>query len=380
MRSIVLSTVLAVTAGCGGHAAEPDAGADAGDGLPTPALSPADACARLAAALASVEVRCGRLAASDQARYAASLCTGWVDAEQAAWDAGRFAYSAQAVSCAVSFRAAEPCNLSTRTLTGCEPLAWGTLATGDPCGDDLACAFGDYCYRQAPGDSCGTCAPDPSTGGACGPAASNAPCASGICDGEQCQVEAGVNGFCNTLIGGGGAVCQPGLACLDGNCRSPGAAAARCVTSSDCQDGLYCSSEGACAARPLQGAPCPDGVCGFGLVCTYGPDGGPGDGGADAGEPTCAKLVAGGPCVADLSGQPDCLEGEWCDGDGGCLPRPALGESCSARSPCLAGVCDAGTCGELPAGAACQFAQDCESQLCGGESLTPVCGGACSGP
>ncbi len=381
--AIAAATASLLAAACQGGRTPADAGPDGGSGLPSPALAPTDACAQIAAAAAAVEVRCHRLDPSDEARYAASLCAGWIDLEQAAFDAGQFAYSVAAVACEVAFRQQQPCNASSSSLTGCEPLAWGTGLTGDNCGDDSACQFGDFCNRAVPGTTCGTCAADPGIGGACGPAASNAPCASGTCDGEACEPEVGLEQACYS-IGGGGAVCQPGLACLNGNCQTPGTAGTLCGGDSDCLDGLYCDSNlSVCTARPALHAPCPAGVCTFGLACSGGvpdggaTDGGAEDGGADAGLPTCEPLNANGACTPVVSGYRACPEAEWCGPDGGCLPAPGLGDSCAGGAPCLVGACVQGSCQALPAGQPCTAAEQCLTRQCGGSGPTPVCAGLC---
>ncbi len=98
----LLGSLAACTGGSGGNDAGPDGGTFAA--LPSPALDPVDACHQLAAALASLEVRCNRLASVDQASWAAANCAGWIDTQQAEFDAGLLAYDPVAVACEANLR------------------------------------------------------------------------------------------------------------------------------------------------------------------------------------------------------------------------------------------------------------------------------------
>ena len=341
-----------------------DAGPDAGSVLPSPALSPLAACQELATALSALEVRCGRLALADEARYAASLCSGGVALRQAEFDAGTLAFSAKAVACEAAFRQAQPCNVSPDAESGCGQLGWGSLPQGDLCDDPLGCQSGLYCQRLSSSAPCGSCAPDPGLGGPCGPGAFGAPCGAGLCDGAACQVAVGQGDQCYAQ----GAVCDPGLSCQTGICNQPAGVGASCGADSDCQDGLFCDPSAlVCTPRGQPFLSCDAGVCGFGLACVA-PDGG---------GPTCLPLAAGGPCLSGSDGGL-CLEGEACGPDGGCRAEPGPGEACDGQLPCLAGGCVQGRCQPLTAGQPCRQDLDCASGRCGGGGVTAVCGPDCS--
>jgi hypothetical protein len=368
-------TLAACTSGGhGGSDAGPDSGAAAP--LPSPALDPIDACNQIATARTSLEVRCDRLAAVDQANWAAAYCAGWIETQQAEFDAGLLAYDPAAVACEAAFRKGQACNLATNSPSGCGVLAWGVLLTGDPCGDPSSCQEGDYCDRSAAGIACGSCTADPQIGAACGPAVSNAPCQGSQCDGFNCEAISALGGGC----GAEASVCGPGLTCNTSDvCANPAVEGAPCGQDGDCLDGLYCDPNlFACTLRPAVGAPCPAGYCAFGAVCVGPPEGVDGgvDGGAaaDAGPARCLQMTPLGPCVAGF-----CLEGEACGPDGGCVAQPGLGQPCTAAVPCLAGSCFAGVCTSLPANQPCSSSQECQSDLCGGTGAFPVCAGSCAG-
>jgi hypothetical protein len=279
-----------------------------------------------------------------------------------------------AVACEAAFRRGQACNLPNNSPSGCTALAWGKLLTGDACGDADSCEAGDYCNRNAPGIDCGTCTLDPGLGGSCGPEASNAPCAGSQCDGFNCDPVAALAGAC----GDESVVCAPGLTCnVSGVCANPAVVGTTCGQDGDCLDGLFCDPNLLiCSLRPGNGSPCPSDACLFGSVCVPPtlPDGGPVADGGDAGSGTCVQMTPLGPCVADF-----CLEAEACNGDGGCVAQPGLGQPCDAIVPCLAGSCVGGTCVSLAASQPCGAPQQCQSDLCGGLGTVTVCGGACTG-
>ena len=368
--AILAALGLLACSGNGGGGKSSDAGPDGGASapLPSPALDPVDACNQLAQALATLEVRCNRLAAADQAAWVAAYCAGWIQTEQALFDAGQLAYDPTAVNCEASFRKGQSCNLPNNTPSGCTSLAWGTLLTGDVCGDPYSCMAGDYCNRNTPGIACGTCNLDPVLGDTCGPAVSNAPCVGSQCDGFNCQDISQLAGSC----GQQSTVCAPTLTCQNDVCSHPVAEGASCGQDGDCLDGLFCDPNlMVCSLRSAAGAPCPAGACVFGAVCVY-PD--VGDAGLlDAGPGTCVQMQPGGPCVLGF-----CLEGEMCGPDGGCVAQPGLGQPCTAAVPCLAGSCFGGSCVALPPNQPCSAPTQCQSDLCGGSGAFPVCAGACT--
>lgn len=344
--------------GCAAHGGAPDGGADGGASpLPSPALSPAAACAELSQALGALEVRCGRLAAQDEAAWAKALCAGATAHEEAAFDAGLLAYSASAVACETAFRGSQPCNLAPDAPSGCGPLAWGSLAQGDRCDDPLTCGLGLFCERLSGDAPCGLCTTEPGIGGPCGPSAYGAPCQQGICDGTSCDQPSTLGQPCYVTA----AACTVGLTCQQGDCLPPAPDGGVCGGAADCADGLYCQG-GNCAPRADAGAPCSAGGCAAGLGCGLTPDGGS----------LCEPFVPGGPCVLGQDGGM-CLEAEWCGPDGGCLPMPGLGGACVNGAPCLAGGCVAGLCSLLGAGEICTGGAACENGRCGGSGEYPVC-------
>ncbi|MHB1844419.1 MAG: hypothetical protein ACYCWW_06230 [Deltaproteobacteria bacterium] len=357
-RLVPLAAILFAHAlACRCAARSPDAGADSGSSsLPNPALSPTAACEQLSGALAALEVRCGRLAAADEAVYAASLCAGATARAQQAYDAGLLAYSAVAVACEVKFRGSQPCNLSPSTQSGCAPLAWGNLVEGDQCDDPSSCGQTLFCERVSGSSPCGICTADPGLGGPCGPSAYGAPCQQGLCDGTTCDEVAGEGQPCFLTA----SVCSAGLTCQQSVCLPPAEDGGVCTSTEDCADGLYCES-GICSTRGGVGAACASAACAFGLGC-----------GLTDGGTACEPLDAGGACVIGPDGG-SCLEAEWCGSDGGCLRMPSLGQPCSGGEPCLDGACVGGSCQLLGAGQPCAGGLACDNGRCGGDGIVPVC-------
>ncbi|MHB8417219.1 MAG: hypothetical protein ACYDCL_04025 [Myxococcales bacterium] len=369
-RPFLAAVFLAAACGNGGGAG--DGGPDAGTAgrLPSPGLAPSAACVQLAAALGALEVRCGRMAAADEASWVAAYCQGSFAVQQSLWDAGLLAYDPAAVTCEASFRQHQPCNLAPIAPSGCNQLAWGVAVTGDACGDPASCENGDYCSRAATGLACGSCAADPTLGGNCGPAVSGAPCQGGGCDGFNCQEVVGLGEPCGVQS----SVCQPLLSCNAAFlCEDPGGVQTSCGSDGDCQDGLYCDQNLLqCLFRIGDGGACPTGGCQAGFACAGAPSPQPDAGGSPVAY--CQPLFPGGPCVGGL-----CLEAEACV-DGGCVSERGLGQPCAPGSACLAGACVLGTCQELGAGQPCQSDAQCQTGLCGGSGATPVCAGPCASP
>ncbi len=362
MRRVLACAVLLLAA-CSGGPSSADGGADAGATgfLPPSALAPLQACAELAQSLGDLEVRCGRMAAGDEPAWTRAFCAGAFATQQGLFDAGLLAYDATAVACEKSFREEQPCNLPANAPSGCTQLAWGVQVRGAACGDPAACQNGDYCDRLVAGAACGSCTTDPGLGGACGPAASGAPCAGGACDGFNCQEAVGRGQPCGVQS----TVCGPLLSCNTvGLCEDPAGVGAGCGSDGDCQDGLFCDpNQLVCLVRVGDGGPCPTGGCLFGFACVAGS----GDGGR-----VCAPMFPGGSCTGGF-----CLEGEGC-ADGGCVAAPGPGQPCAAGASCLAGACVARECQELAAGQPCRSGLECATGLCGGSGAQALCAGACS--
>ena len=174
---------------CNGGKGTGDAGPDASYVLPPKPVSPLAACLRLAAAEANLEFDCGRLAEADVAGYVDAQCPPFLFASQeAAFDAGKLAYSGITVSCMEdallpqSGSSTITCNVGYPELDPvCGQLAWGTLGPGESCNDQYACGAGLYCKQPTVG-SCGTCTADVDMDDECG--VNGAFCGQAVCNGE----------------------------------------------------------------------------------------------------------------------------------------------------------------------------------------------------
>jgi hypothetical protein len=352
-----------VLGGCSPSGGGQDSGPDASIvPLPSPALSPAEACREIATAVAQREVACQRLATSDEAVFIAGHCPStWYEVEMADFDAGLLAYSESAVSCVVTFQQQLACNFQPGTNSQCGALGWGVGLAGQSCGSPYACQPGLYC-QFTDSNNCGTCVAASAIGGPCGGAAGGATCLQGQCNGETCATVVGVGGDCQY----GTQVCQVGLSCQN-FCVAPGPVGAGCADDSDCQDGLTCNSaaQPICAEREVLGAQCADVSCSFGLGCAWFADGGT----------SCQTLTSGGSCVDDQDGGL-CLETQHCV-DGGCLPLGVVGSQCGQNTDCAIGRCVSQSCTLLDTGP-CQRNQDCISLRCDTSLPTPSCVTSCT--
>ncbi len=362
VKKVLALTVVLV--GCSSGSGN-DGGADGSvPPLPSPALSPLQACRDRAQALAAHEEACLRLDSSDEASFIAALCPADSYAqEMAGYDAGLLAYSQTAVSCNVAFYQTLGCNFPTSTDSQCGVLAWGVVADGGTCGSTSECQNGFYCQRTT-AQACGACQPASAISGPCGVMADGAICYQGQCDGTSCVSVVGVGGMCqyDTFV------CQPGLSCQI-VCQAPGPLGSGCATDSDCVDGLTCQvtlTTATCATRTTLGQPCDQTACTLDLGCGDLPDGGT----------SCQPLTVGGPCVAVADGGL-CKEAEYCN-DGGCLPLGALGQTCGATSGCGVGQCLSSSCTLAPANTPCDSNEECLSQRCDPNAAVPSCVAQCA--
>ncbi|HTQ48112.1 MAG TPA: hypothetical protein VMI75_35395 [Polyangiaceae bacterium] len=179
------------------------------------------------------------------------------------------------------------------TPAACASPVVGLQQVGDPCFQDYECATGLTCVGWA-ASADGTCQQPPAVGEACGL----------TCDG-----------------GGSGAItyfypfgphpgCAAGAYCGVCSCEAQGGADASCGGAGSCQGSLVCVDQ-YCSAGGygMAGAPCSgDPDCVDGTWCDYRNDGG---------TPTCQpRETAGGPC--EFTGFPDsCLGSCEPSGDAG---------------------------------------------------------------
>jgi hypothetical protein len=354
--------VAALLAGCSSSPVT-DGGSDAGPPLPSPALSPIQACTDVTQALAMHEEACQRLDPSDEAAFIAARCpTNAYAQETAAYDAGLLAYSQSAVSCVVAFYRTLGCNFPSSTNSQCPSLGWGVAADGGTCGSPYACQRGFYCQRTS-AEVCGACQPASAIGGPCGAMANGATCAVGQCNTISCTTVVSVGGMCEY----GSYVCAPGLTCQI-TCQAPAQVGGGCGSDADCQDGLTCVSANTmptCATRSALGQSCDHVACQLSLGCGALPDGGT----------SCQVLAAGGACVSVSDGGL-CKQAEYCV-DGGCVPQPVIGQTCSQDSDCAVGRCISKVCTLVPSGAACNGDTDCLSRRCNLAAATPTCLATC---
>jgi hypothetical protein len=247
--------------------------------------------------------------------------------------------SAAAVGCLSAIEDASCTELQTGILACDEVFASGVPEGG-------ACPIGsDDCIQRPDGGQV-ACVATPS-GGCMGV------CSAGPTLGLPCDigVQACLQGFCSSGLGGDEAFCVPFLA--DGGACTMGGNQDGCDPSSE-----FCGAEGVCVPLIPTGAGCDEtngtlgGHCIGGDLCTpnEGADGvclpntalpvgspcGPGD--------RCQGICLGGVCASTTAsvGQPCdplviCEDGTCDDPDGGvgvCVPNPTLGQPCSASMPC----------------------------------------------
>lgn len=256
--------------------------------------SPADACARYFAALASGPCQPLVIAPSDAQAIEASFVRA-CENEMALDGSSLTPASLDACTSLISSAGCIPLE----TMYGPCAAAPGALPTGAACESDAQCAS-TRC--NSPPGECGTCVDSLPEGSACdlvgAPCVAGTACFDGTCtgatfaaSGESCDDDE--------------TFCQSGLVCT-GTCGPPVAEGGACFRGSDCAVGLVCSDQGTCVegSRPAFG--------GVGAAC-------------DEDTPCLAGFCTNGTCPAPLA------DGAACD--------PASGPPCGAFSLCTAGTC-----------------------------------------
>ena len=327
--------------------------------------------------------RCNLLDASLIAACEASVGAVLADDVQRGIAAGRIRYGGNlARSCIDGIRAA-PClrdGLPDSVQADCLAAVSGTVATGAACTGLFECA-GGLCVPDTAGACPSTCPVVLGPGASCalhqGPECDvrkSLACIQGQCrtpgkDGEACDTDLDCDtehvcsaGKCAPLLGQGSAcdgdaACQPGLACIAERCVPRAGEGAACATTPDEVDAAF------------RLAQCAEGlICrGAGLTAT-----------GDAVAGTCQRPSdTGGSCVDEPAGLQEwldgCLTGLLC-ASARCATPPATG-ACAPHDVCdpTVAYCDAGQCLPLKDdGAACLGPAECRSGGCAAGTCGPA--------
>jgi hypothetical protein len=220
------------------------------------------------------------------------------------------------------------CSLHCEYQTTGTPARCAMSTYGQPCDDTNRCANSTcrdgVCGLGAIGDAC-TSGPD---------------CNSDTCDGGACSCDAEPSGSCRT-----GADCCAGLACVDGTCTKPAAAA--CGLDDECMS--HSCVGGRCACVPHAS------LCATDADCCAGP---------------CRNGICATPAGEACSTSDECLRVDDPDNgliachDGTCVCG-RVGGTCGVDSDCCSNHCQRigptlrGTCSEALPGDACTIALDC---------------------
>lgn len=194
-----------------------------------------------------------------------------------------------------------------------------------PCRDSLDCSLGLFCSRSSDDESCGVCLQRAGRGEAC---SDDVPCAGGT----RCTDE----GVCRTAAAQGeacesGSDCAGLLSCVAGTCQLPSGRVGDACDQDDtplCMGALACV-DGVCTQAPGEGDDCSQTSCGSSLVCV---------------DEICVAPAA-------------CGTGQVGD--------PCYGAACAAGLKCdlfTSRCIDPASL--APIGAACRFAEDCQSDAC----------------
>lgn len=376
--SALISLVALSLAACGGDPS-PDAPAQ-----PPPPIEAASFMAEYEQALCDHAARC-----SLNASYLDETCKESVRAlfgedVEAAIQAGRILYDAEAAGACVAGLRATDClaeQPSDATLAACFRALQGTVQTDKPCFGTFECASG-VC-PSVTGDICPTvCEPAASVGEACsllsGP---DCDARQGLrCSGGTCVSPVGIKGACVDNFG-----CQSGLVCVANQCVPLRAEGYGCAKDSSCAPGNFCASGGdeggICEARVPEGGDCSQDSgdsnaafrlvqCQEGLVCKGG-------GLTDTGMTLtgkCAKPSEEGESCATEPGQfqlfgTGCRLGLVCN-MGKCEKPPAIGAACGTHFVCQdeGAYCDPATslCTARRAnGEPCMIDPECAGGYCG---------------
>jgi hypothetical protein len=219
----LLALVVACAACAPAPTPTPDAGPDAG--APDPYLPASTYCEELAPFFCPFYLRCGRLAAADEAEclelFAASCEAGFEPGYVQLEAAGLMRFSRAGLEACEAHLEDVPCALHPRDLDGpCAGLWEGQQGEGEACGfnlESLVCAPGHECALSL--DLCGECRPI-------------------VDDGRVPLLEA-----C-----GADDRCVRGASCIDGACQGPSYVGLgepcdnqnRCPFNADCAEG-FCS-------------------------------------------------------------------------------------------------------------------------------------------
>jgi hypothetical protein len=258
----------------------------------------------------------------------------------------------------------------------CETYVKGTVCAGE------ACAGGLYTAAS-------TC----NTTGQC-VAPDSTPCAPYICNGSQCFNVCATNDQC-----------KPPNSCSPTNSCGPKPPGAVCLSTAECQSGLFCA-QGYCCNSPCSGAcqscalPSSLGVCTNVPASQVDPTGQCTDKGATScgtngkcdGNAGCALYLSGTTCIGSScpSGTSTFTGTSACNGAGKCVtPNNApcfpyqcgvnvCKNSCTSDGDCQSpAVCSSnGSCGLKGIGQACVTAAECGSGFC---SQQVCCQTACTG-
>ena len=251
----------------------------------------------------------------------------------------------------------------------------------DPATPALACGPGDTCVSRL------------NTGDACEIAMSECDDRCAVCRpttplgaSAQCQDRGAVGDACSDDNH-----CRHGTLCDEstGVCVLGTPVNEECAANADCRTGLTCSDANVCIPQPGLGdacsaattEDCSEGKCGGG-TCVLGRAGDSCDADTDCltdlvcvdgpADSACAAKPTAGSCSVDQA----CAEGFSCSGDLVCVPSPGAAQSCANQLVCQNGLyCDSTT--ELcevrkEAGASCEQASECLSDVCVHNACTPT--------
>ena len=328
------------------------AGCAASPTTPTgPGIASADFDDKLIGALCVRDVRCGVYASFEACVAAQPGPSPHLRAQrQADVEAGVVTYDPiEAASC-IDFIASAACtDLAIHddftAPQACAQFEHGTIATGSACDHDEACAS-SFCEAAADGPTYGTC-----LAGTCQP------------------IELAVGGVC----GQGYPACPGGSTCVEGECRTPGAAGAQCYDSGECAAGLACDLDrGVCAPPVHEGEVCGPLPCAEAALDCLRTE-------TDAGGNFVARCLRrvdrGADCrfgVSAIDSRALCKRDLTCDTDTAtCVDLPSAGQPCEWGGACGPGAtCVGSTCQPaFAAGAACITSDNCAS----GDCIQGVC-------
>lgn len=243
------------------------------------------------------------------------------------------------------------------------------------CGTSMDCLAGSQCLNNQ-------CTKKPAGAQCLGGAeclstfCSDGVCCDGACAGscDRCN-DAQAMGVCTQLPQGsaGNPACGAYLCSgTSGQCPTT------CAGDGDCGAQYWCSGN-ACVAKRINGTSCTadgqcfSGTCADGVCCASAC----GSGCAACNTPTDAGVCR--PHARGTDPESACPGGHACSGDGGCLTGCSTPADCEPGNLCFNGMCVA----NLPNGAACTQAADCQSSQCQqGVCCSSTCGGcsACNVP